>query len=111
VGLEPRFAASKGNGCPWHCICGMSIGQRVDAKVKGVNVLRHFESDFVGGFTGNSAQFSSSSPTLRIRQYVDLREDFWEVPVGEGWNKNAHEDAVGFDLRYVLPGTAPTVEY
>lgn len=25
--------------------------------------------------------------------------------------KNAHQDAVWFDLRYVLPGTAPTIQY
>ncbi|HEY6340374.1 MAG TPA: hypothetical protein VIY49_02685 [Bryobacteraceae bacterium] len=31
--------------------------------------------------------------------------------VAPGSPKNAHEDAAFFDLRYVLPGTAPTVEY
>lgn len=28
-----------------------------------------------------------------------------------GAPKNAHQDAIWFDLRYVLPGTAPTIQY
>jgi hypothetical protein len=32
----------------------------VDAKAKGANVLGYFESDFVGGFTGNNG----TAPTV-----------------------------------------------
>jgi len=31
--------------------------------------------------------------------------------VATGAPKNAHQDAIWFDLRYVLPGSAPTVQY
>ena len=65
------------------------IGFRVDAKVKGANVLGYFEGDFVGG-VGNAAlntQVSSNSMLFRIRQYyVDVRKGFWEVLAGQAWS-------------------------
>jgi hypothetical protein len=63
------------------------LGLRVDAKVKGANVLGYFEGDFVGGVTGNSTQVSSNSMVFRIRQYyVDVRKGFWEVMGGQAWS-------------------------
>jgi len=65
------------------------IGFRVDAKVKNVNVLAYYESDFVGGI-GNAAfntQVSSNSLIYRIRLYwVDLRKDKYEFLAGQSWS-------------------------
>ncbi|HLK51130.1 MAG TPA: hypothetical protein VKT49_23470 [Bryobacteraceae bacterium] len=63
------------------------LGLRVDAKVKGANVLGYFEGDFVGGVAGNNTQVSSNSMLFRIRQYyVDVRRGFWEVLAGQAWS-------------------------
>jgi hypothetical protein len=63
------------------------IGFRVDAKVKGANILGYFEGDFVGGVTGNNTQVSSNSMLFRIRQYyIDVRKGFWEVLAGQAWS-------------------------
>jgi hypothetical protein len=65
------------------------IGFRVDAKVKDVNVLAYYESDFVGGI-GNAAfntQVSSNSLIYRIRLYwIDLRRDKYEFLAGQSWS-------------------------
>ena len=63
------------------------LGLRVDAKVRGANVLGYFEGDFVGGVAGNNTQVSSNSMLFRIRQYyVDVRKGFWEVLGGQAWS-------------------------
>jgi hypothetical protein len=63
------------------------IGFRVDAKVRGANVLGYFEGDFVGGSPSNNTQVSSNSFLFRIRQYyVDVRKGFWEVLAGQAWS-------------------------
>src|SRR5262249_137516 len=65
------------------------IGFRVDARLKDVNVLAYYESDFVGGI-GNTAfntQVSSNSLIYRIRLYwVDLRKNKYEVLPGQSWS-------------------------
>jgi hypothetical protein len=65
------------------------IGFRVDARVKDVNVLAYYESDFVGGI-GDAAfntQVSSNSLIYRIRLYwVDLRKNKYEVLAGQSWS-------------------------
>lgn len=65
------------------------LGLRVDANVKGANVLGYFEGDFVGG-AGNGAnntQVSSNSFLFRIRQYyVDVRKGYWELLAGQAWS-------------------------
>jgi hypothetical protein len=63
------------------------IGFRVDAKVRGANVLGYFEGDFVGGSPSNNTQVNSNSFLFRIRQYyVDVRKGFWEVLAGQAWS-------------------------
>ena len=64
------------------------LGLRVDAKVKGANVLGYFEGDFVGlGNAANNTQVSSNSMLFRMRQYyVDVRKGFWEVMAGQAWS-------------------------
>jgi hypothetical protein len=64
------------------------LGLRVDAKVKGANVLGYFEGDFVGlGNAANNTQVSSNSMLFRMRQYyVDVRKGFWEVLAGQAWS-------------------------
>jgi TolA-binding protein len=42
-------------------------------------------------------------------QYAYFVRNPWYVAVNAP--KNAHEDAIWFNLRYVLPGTAPTIKY
>ncbi len=62
------------------------IGFRVDATVKGANVIGYMESDFLGNNPGNVA-VSSNSNTLRSRLYlVDVRKDKWEVLGGQTWS-------------------------
>jgi len=65
------------------------IGFRVDAKVRGTNILGYYEGDFVGGI-GNGAfntQVSSNSLLYRIRLYwVDLRRNKLEFLAGQSWS-------------------------
>jgi len=64
------------------------LGLRVDAKVKGANVLGYFEGDFVGlQSAANNTQVNSNSMLFRIRQYyVDVSKGFWEVLGGQAWS-------------------------
>jgi len=65
------------------------IGFRVDAKVKGVNILGYYEGDFVGGVgdQGYNTQVSSNSLLYRIRLYwVDLRRNKFEFLAGQSWS-------------------------
>jgi hypothetical protein len=61
------------------------IGLRVDALVKGVNVLGYLESDFVG-FTPTNVAVSTNSDSLRLRQYfVQLNKGKFEFLAGQAW--------------------------
>ena len=63
------------------------IGFRVDAKVKGANILGYYEGDFVGGVAGNNTQVSSNSLLYRIRLYwVDVRKNKLEFLAGQSWS-------------------------
>ena len=65
------------------------IGFRVDANVKGWNVLGYYEGDFVGGIgdTAYNTQVSSNSLLYRIRLYwVDLRKNKFEFLAGQSWS-------------------------
>jgi hypothetical protein len=42
-------------------------------------------------------------------QYAYFFRDPWSVAAGQP--KNTHENAVWFNLRYVLPGAAPAIKY
>jgi hypothetical protein len=44
-----------------------------------------------------------------MAQYAYFFRDPWYVALNAP--KNAHESAIWFNLRYVLPGTAPTIKY
>ena len=44
-----------------------------------------------------------------ITQYAYFMRDPWYVAAGAP--KNAHQNAIWFNLRYTLPGSAPTIEY
>jgi len=70
-------------------VANSRIGFRVDAKVKGTNVLGYYEGDFVGGI-GDQAyntQVSSNSLIYRVRLYwVDLRRDKFEFLAGQSWS-------------------------
>lgn len=62
------------------------FGFRVDAKVKGANVIGYLESDFLGGVPTNVAVTSNSDP-LRLRLYwVDVRKGKLEVLGGQSWS-------------------------
>ena len=62
------------------------VGIRVDANVKGANVLGYLESDFLGFVPGNAA-VTSNSDNLRIRLYwVDVRKDKFELFGGQSWS-------------------------
>ncbi len=65
------------------------IGFRVDANVKGTNILGYYEGDFVGGVgdTNYNTQVSSNSLLYRIRLYwVDLRRGKAEFLAGQSWS-------------------------
>jgi len=63
------------------------LGLRVDANLKGSQVLGYVEADFVGGQAANNTQVNSNSVLLRMRQYfVDVRKGFWEVLGGQAWS-------------------------
>jgi len=62
------------------------IGFRVDAKVKGANVIGYFESDFLGAVPGNVSVSSNSVPN-RLRLYwVDVRKGKMEFMGGQSWS-------------------------
>ncbi|HYM13274.1 MAG TPA: hypothetical protein VEU62_21220 [Bryobacterales bacterium] len=62
------------------------VGLRVDAKVRGADVIGYLESDFLGNAPGNLA-VSSNSATLRMRVYwVDVAKDKWEILGGQSWS-------------------------
>lgn len=62
------------------------IGLRVDANVKGANVIGYFESDFLGPVPGNIA-VSSNSASNRLRLYwVDVRKGKLELMGGQSWS-------------------------
>jgi hypothetical protein len=62
------------------------LGIRVDANVKGVQVLGYLESDFLG-FVPTNAAVSSNSDTLRLRLYwVDLKKNGIEILAGQSWS-------------------------
>ena len=44
-------------------------------------------------------------------QYAYFMRDPWYVNLAAGAPKNAHENAIWFNLRYLLPGQAPSVHY
>ena len=44
-------------------------------------------------------------------QYAYFFRDPWYVNIAAGAPKNTHEDAIFFNIRYLLPGQAPTVHY
>src|SRR5262249_15699305 len=63
------------------------IGFRVDATVKGWNVLGYNDNDFVRGVTGNNPQVSSNSLLFRIRLYwIDTRKGPFEFLAGQSWS-------------------------
>ena len=62
------------------------IGFRVDANVKGANVIGYFESDFLGAVPGNVSVSSNSAPN-RLRLYwVDVRKGKIEFMGGQSWS-------------------------
>jgi len=70
-------------------VANSRIGFRVDAKVKGMNILGYYEGDFVGGVGNgaNNTQVSSNSLLYRIRLYwVDARKGQFEMLAGQSWS-------------------------
>jgi hypothetical protein len=62
------------------------LGLRVDAKVRGMDLLGYLETDFLGLAPGNVA-VTSNSDTQRLRLiWVDLRKKKLEVLAGQSWS-------------------------
>lgn len=62
------------------------LGLRVDAKVRGVDLLGYLETDFLGFAAGNVA-VTSNSDTQRLRLiWVDVRKKKLEVMAGQSWS-------------------------
>jgi hypothetical protein len=70
-------------------VANSRIGFRVDANVKGTNIMGYYEGDFVGGVgdTAYNTQVSSNSLLYRVRLYwVDLRKNKFEFLAGQSWS-------------------------
>ena len=62
------------------------VGIRVDANVKGAQILGYMESDFLGSAPANVAVTSNSDP-LRLRLYwVDVQKSGFEILAGQSWS-------------------------
>jgi len=62
------------------------LGLRVDAKVRGMDLLGYLETDFLGLAPGNVA-VTSNSDTQRLRLiWVDLRKKKLEILAGQSWS-------------------------
>lgn len=62
------------------------LGLRVDAKVRGMDLLGYLEADFLGLPPGNVA-VTSNSDTQRLRLiWVDLRKKKLEILAGQSWS-------------------------
>jgi hypothetical protein len=62
------------------------VGIRVDAVVKGANVLGYLETDFLGAAPSN-ASVSSNSAALRLRVFwASVRKKKWELLAGQSWS-------------------------
>jgi hypothetical protein len=62
------------------------LGLRVDAKVRGMDLLGYLETDFLGFAPGNVA-ISTNSDTQRLRLvWVDVRRKKFEVLAGQSWS-------------------------
>jgi hypothetical protein len=62
------------------------IGFRVDANVKGWDVMGYMEADFLGNLPAN-VLVSSDSNTVRSRLYfVDVQKGGWEILGGQPWS-------------------------
>jgi hypothetical protein len=65
--------------------------------------------EITGGWTHTIWRDGKYGALQWMAQYAFFFRNPWSVSPGAP--KNAHETAVWFNLRYVLPGTAPTVQY
>jgi hypothetical protein len=61
------------------------IGFRVDANVKGANVIGYFESDFLGSVPANIAVSNNSAPNRLRLFWVDVRKGKIEFMGGQSW--------------------------
>ncbi len=62
------------------------VGFRVDAMVKGAQVIGYMEADFLGNNPAN-VLVSSDSNTMRSRVYwVDISKGSWEILGGQTWS-------------------------
>ncbi len=62
------------------------IGIRVDANVKGAQILGYMESDYLGAAPTNLPVTSNSDP-LRLRLYwVDVQKSGFEILAGQSWS-------------------------
>ena len=62
------------------------LGLRVDAKVRGADLLGYLETDFLGFAPGNVA-VTSNSDSQRLRLFwVDVRKKKLEVLAGQSWS-------------------------
>lgn len=65
--------------------------------------------EFTIGWVHTLWRDSKFGALQEMAQYAYFtRSPFW-VPANSP--KNAHQDAIWFDIRYVLPGSAPTIQY
>jgi hypothetical protein len=65
--------------------------------------------EITAGFTHTIWRDGKYGALQWMFQYAYFLRNPWFVALGAP--KDAHESALWFNLRYVLPGTAPTIQY
>jgi len=138
-GLAPNFIV-RADGSPSLVHSGSTL-DGFEAVVKnsviygyygGVYIGRNTARDLNGSLIGYGYSGSANGQNRAIQEGTfGLNQTFWRDPkygslsmflqyayffrnpwyVAPGAPKNAHENAVWFDLRYTLPGSAPAIKY
>jgi hypothetical protein len=114
------FEATIKNFAPYIYYGGVYIGRDTALDANGTTKIGYGYSgspnsqnrsiqEITGGWTHTIWRDGKYGALQWMAQYAYFFRNPWYVAPGAP--KNAHEHAVWFNLRYVLPGTAPTIQY
>jgi hypothetical protein len=114
------FEATIKNFAPYIYYGGVYIGRDTALDLNGTTKIGYGYSgsansqnrsiqEITGGWTHTIWRDGKYGALQWMAQYAYFFRNPWYVAPGAP--KNAHETAIWFNLRYVLPGTAPTIAY
>jgi hypothetical protein len=114
------FEATIKNFAPYLYYGGVYIGRNTAFDANGTtrigygysgspNTQNRSIQEITGGWTHTIWRDGKYGALQWMFEYAYFFRNPWYVAPGAP--KNAHEHAVWFNLRYVLPGTAPTIQY